>query len=175
MTGSFSSSEQASLDSMFSDIRLHMVPIWPDAQGGLWFYVEQAESDAQDQPYRQRVYRFTAEDDGGFRSAIYALPGDPLIYAGAWREEVPLRELTPGDLILREGCDVRLRQNQDGDFVGGTVMGACPSSLQGATYAATEVEIFPETFVSWDRGFDEHGIQVWGSTVGGYVFRKEGT
>jgi len=173
MSGSFSSTEQARRDTAFLDIRLRMVPIWPQEDGAFWLYVEQAEADAQDQPYRQRVYRLTAEESGTFRSAIFELPGDPLLYAGEWRAPDPLQDLTPADLMPRKGCDVILRRNRSGDFLGGTTAGACPSTLRGASYATTEVTVYPDRFVSWDRGFDMHGEQVWGSTAGGYEFLKE--
>ena len=40
MIGSFSSAEQAADDEDYFDIRLEMVPIWPDRQDGYWLYVE---------------------------------------------------------------------------------------------------------------------------------------
>jgi hypothetical protein len=172
MQGSFTSRAQALRDTAFSDIRLRMVPIWPQEEA-FWFYVEQAEAEALDEPYRQRVYRLTAENDGTFRSTIFELPGDPLLYAGAWRDPDPLQDLTPAHLLRREGCHVVLRKNRAGDFLGGTVAGACPSTLRGASYATTEVTFYQDRFVSWDRGFDIHGEQVWGSTAGGYEFVKD--
>lgn len=54
MTGHFSSREQAAADSAYYDIRLHMVPIWPDRKDGHWLYVEQLMVGRT--PYRQRVY-----------------------------------------------------------------------------------------------------------------------
>ena len=46
----------------------------------------------------------------------------------------------------------------------------CPSSLQGATYATSQVDLLDDRMVSWDRGFDDTGKQVWGATKGGYEF-----
>jgi len=172
MAGSFSSRAQSLEDQAFSDIRLEMVPIWPDRPGGLWFYVEQSEADARDRPYRQRVYRITTLGENQYLSQVYTLPGDPMRFAGAWRETSPLGELSPGDLTLKEGCGVVLAQDSRGDFVGGTKVGACPSTLRGAAYATTEVTLAHDRMVSWDRGFDGNGGQVWGSTSGGYVFLR---
>jgi hypothetical protein len=45
MTGSFSSAAQAAADPDFRDIRLHVAPIWPEAGGVRWLYVEQAAAD----------------------------------------------------------------------------------------------------------------------------------
>lgn len=170
LSGEFSSREQALRNPAFSDIRLWMIPMWPHRTSGYWMYVEQAEAGTLDRPYRQRVYHLVAHGDGRYRIEMYALPGDPLELAGAWREEDPLAHLALDDLIPRLGCDVILEVDGEHDFVGGTVGTECESSLRGARYATTRVRISPDRFVSWDRGFDERGIQAWGSLKGGYEF-----
>jgi len=38
--------------------------------------------------------------------------------------------------------------------------------------AHREVVITETQMVSWDRGFDAGGKQVWGAEKGGYVFKK---
>lgn len=171
LSGSFSSREQSLRDSTFSDIRLRMVPIWPEKPTGFWLYVEQAEADTQDRPYRQRVYHLVSEGSETFRMDIYALPGDPLAFAGAWKRTDPLAELRPSHLLLREGCSVILRVSEGGDFTGSTDGRDCVSTLRGAAYATSEARIGTGSFENWDRGFDESGQQVWGSTSGGYVFK----
>lgn len=172
MTGSFSSQAQSLRDSSFFDIRLEMVRIWPVHPDGIWLYVEQAEAESLGAPYRQRVYHLTDEGDGTFKSTIFALPGNPLSYAGVWRDSEPLEGLTPMELEVREGCAVILVPTQDGGFEGSTRERACGSNLRGATYATTEVLLEDGRLVSWDRGFDDDGNQVWGSTEGGYVFER---
>ncbi len=173
MTGTFSSAGQAQADpNNYRDIRLRMVRIWPDRAGGPWLYVEQAAAAAPDRPYRQRVYRLALRDDGALESQVYELPGDPLRFAG-WHVAPTLFDaLSPTDLAKKEGCTVVLRRRGDGVFVGGTQGRACPSSLHGAAYTTSEVTISPDRIVSWDRGFDTDGRQVWGATAGGYVFVK---
>ena len=49
---------------------------------------------------------------------------------------------------------------------------SCPSILYGANYTTSEVEIFNDKIISWDRGFDINNNQVWGATNGGYIFNK---
>lgn len=172
LTGSFSSAAQAAADTNYFDIRLRVVPAWTDRADGPWLYVEQATASAQDKPYRQRVYRLRDGGDGTFTSEVYALPGARR-FAGAWRHEQPLAELTPDSLLVREGCAVVMRRGADGRFSGGTVGQACASDLRGAAYAVSEVTIGPDTIESWDRGFDAEGTQAWGATGGGYVFIRE--
>ncbi len=174
MTGSFNSTAQHEADpDNYYDIRLHMVPIWPERADGPWLYVEQAAASRLDQPYRQRVYRLAAREDGRFESIVYTLPDPPLKYAGAWKKEIPLADLTPDDLTLREGCSLILERQDDGSFVGSTVGTDCESTLRGAAFAISEATITPHCLISWDRGYDKNGKQVWGATAGGYAFVKE--
>lgn len=171
MTGSFSSFAQAQADSDYFDIRLEMAPIWSERSDAIWLYVEQARADHLDRPYRQRVYRLSARADGALVSEVYTLPS-PLRFAGAFRQERPLAGLSPDSLTARAGCAIVLRSLPDGSFAGATEGRACPSNLRGAAYATSEVVIRPDGMVSWDRGFDAEGKQVWGATKGGYEFRK---
>jgi len=59
-------------------------------------------------------------------------------------------------------------------FEGSTVGEGCGSSLRGAAYATSEVELWPTYLRTWDRGFDARGEQVWGATEGPYVFERVG-
>lgn len=173
LSGSFTSERQAAGDPQnYRDIRLHVSRVWPQRDDGIWLYVEQAVASAADRPYRQRVYHLTACDDGRVKSDIYELPGDSLRFAGAWRAADPLAGLSPEDLALRDGCGVYLKRQSDGTYVGGTEGRGCASTFGGAQYVTTEVTLTPGYMVSWDRGFDGDGKQVWGATQGGYVFER---
>lgn len=171
MTGSFSSAEQAAADTNYFDIRLEMVPIWPERTDAFWLYVEQAAAWSLERPYRQRVYRLSRRDAETLESAVFELP-HPLRFAGAWQEKQPLAQLTPDSLTERTGCAILL-EFQDGAFVGSTTGQECTSELHGAAYATSEVRIEPTVLTSWDRGFDAAGKQVWGAETGPYIFRKK--
>lgn len=170
MIGSYSSAAQAEGDEDYYDIRLEMVRIWPSREDGVWLYVEQAVATALDRPYRQRVYHLSGPRDGVFSSDVYTIP-DPLRFAGVWREEDPLAELSPDDLEARTGCTVFLRWNGE-FFEGGTRGNGCASDLRGASYARSEVRAYPDRLETWDRGFDADGNQMWGAENAGYVFRR---
>jgi CpeT protein len=174
MSGSFTSLEQSRADSGYYDIRLLMVPIWPERSDAFWLYVEQAVADYMDQPYRQRIYRLTQLDDSTFKSAVFAFE-KPLRLAGAWRKKMPLAKLTPDSLTERKGCAIILKRQGDTAFVGSTVGKKCASSLSGASFATSEVNITEDELYSWDRGFDSKDNQVWGAEKGGYIFKKIGT
>lgn len=171
LEGSYSSAEQAMSDPDYRDIRLVMVPIWKDRADGPWLYVEQAMAGKESEPYRQRVYHLVADKDGAVRSVIYTLP-DPKAAVLAWKAAAPLADLEPETLVLRQGCDVVLSEKPDGSFEGGTVGNSCASDLRGAAYATSTSKLTPAEMVSWDRGYDASGKQVWGAEKGGYVFRK---
>jgi hypothetical protein len=172
MTGSFSSAAQAASDPDFLDIRLEMARIWEDRQDGIWIYVEQAAAASLDKPYRQRIYRVFVQPNGLIVSEVYEFPGAALRFAGAHRRPELLDEVTPRTLTLKDGCQVVLRRASDTAWVGGTVGSTCLSSLRGAHYATSEVAVTPDGLRTLDRGFDEQGKQVWGSTKGAYIFDR---
>ena len=171
MEGSFSSEEQSKNDSDYYDIRLHMKRIWPEISSAYYLYVEQAVASAQEKPYRQRVYRITNTYEGRFESAVFTIK-DPLRFAGEWKKENPLTELTPDSLTRREGCSVILTLMNDDTYEGSTEGNNCESDLRGAKYATSEVRISKDEIISWDKGYDADGRQVWGAEKGGYVFKK---
>jgi hypothetical protein len=172
MAGSYSSAAQAKTDPDFRDVRLHMVRIWPERTDAYWLYVEQAMASSLDKPYRQRVYAVKVEPDGKVASHIYELPGDPLGFAGAWNDPKRLDLVNPDLLTPREGCTVFLEADGEG-WKGATRPNTCLSDYQGAAYTTSEVTVAREALTSWDRGFDQAGKQVWGSTKGPYRFVRE--
>ncbi|MGB0951955.1 MAG: chromophore lyase CpcT/CpeT [Planctomycetota bacterium] len=172
MTGSFSSSAQAlEAPEDYFDIRLFMVPIWEDRADGPWLYIEQSAAVALERPYRQRVYRLSADGDS-IRSDVYTLPGDPLEYAGAWQTPERFRDFGPEDLALRGGCSIYLEPTKMA-YVGSTRGQGCASSLADAAYATSIVSIQPNVLESWDRGFNAAGEQVWGAEKGAYHFVRD--
>ncbi len=171
MSGSFSSQAQAAADTNFYDIRLTMKQIWKHRKDGYWLYVEQAMTTNPDRPYRQRVYQLSQPDEDRFQSRVYQLH-DPLRFAGKWMKTEPLADLSPDSLVERIGCDIILKKEGDSAFIGCTIGRNCESELRGAVYATSEVRITDHEMVSWDRGFDADGKQVWGAKTGGYIFRK---
>lgn len=170
LKGEFNSSAQNAKDTNYFNISLVMFPIWDKEKDAKYFYVEQAMVGKEDKPYRQRVYKVYQSGPNTIVSAIYTLKKQ--------EEFVKLHEsvkkqktLSKEDLDYKEGCDVFLEF--DGThFKGGTSGKKCSSNLRGAKYVTTEVEVYEDRLISWDRGFTENGIHAWGNTAGGYVFEK---
>lgn len=172
MSGSFSSAKQAEKDESFRNVVLHMTPIWTDRDDELeWLYVEQALAEKEDQPYRQRVYRIKRVSDEVIASDVLMLP-NPGEYVGAWQNPLMFKNLAPSDLTLKEGCTVFLEYDGFANYSGSTMDEQCKSSYRDAAYTTSEVTVMPSKIISWDRGFNEEGEQVWGSEKGGYEFEK---
>jgi hypothetical protein len=170
MAGSYTSAEQARADSSYFNIELEMTRIWHKRKDGAWLYVEQAAAETKEKPYRQRVYRLTEVNDSTFRSEIHTIRGGERFF-GAYKDPLLLAQLSPDSLVALEGCAITLHR-RGSVYAGSTNGRACPNARGGAAYATSEVTLRSDRMVSWDRGFDEAGKQVWGAAKGGYIFLK---
>ena len=171
MSGSFTSELQSKNDSDFFDIHLQMKPIWEERKDGFWLYVEQAIVSALEKPYRQRIYHVNLLNDTTIISEVFEMKS-PMRFAGAYKNVAVLNSLTLDSLEARAGCVILLHARSNGTFVGSTKNQDCLSSLRGASYATSEVVIHKQLLVSWDRGWDATGKQVWGAVKSGYQFVK---
>jgi CpeT protein len=171
MAGEFNNNQQADQDKSYYHIVLRMKTIWSDNPDGYWLYVEQAVTSSEDKPYRQRVYHLYIQDDTTIVSKVYELK-DPAQYIGAWKDAQKLAGLTVDSLVDRQGCAVYLHRFEKGVFKGSTPGKECLSSLRGASYATSEVTIYTDRIISWDRGWNAEDQQVWGAEEGGYIFVK---
>ena len=169
MQGSFDSEIQSQVDSTYFNISLHMYPIWKDQ--GNFLYVEQALNSKQDKPYRQRIYEITRVNDSVFSSAIYTITADSL-WVGKWKTPTAFDSISKNDVTLKKGCEVLLQRVKPNYFAGKTGDKTCESTLYGASYATSQVEILEDKIISWDRGFDAEGNHIWGADKGGYIFNK---
>lgn len=170
MTGYYNSARHAAMDTNYFDISLTMVPIWEGNRDTCWLYVEQSLTSKMKSPYRQRVYRLTQEDAVTYGSAVYELDSAQW-YVHSWNNLTLFNDITPADLIEREGCTVYLRE-AEGMYLGKTIEGDCKSEFGGAVYATSKVEVTNDKVQSWDQGWDAEGNQVWGAEYGPYDFRK---
>lgn len=169
MQGSYDSESQAKTDASFSNISMHIYPIWADQ--GHYFYAEQALTSMQTRPYLQRIYQIKRLSDSSFASFIYKIPQDSL-WIGSWKNPERFEAISPSSLIKLEGCEVILKRISEQSYLGTTRKNSCESILRGASFSFSEVEICKDKIVSWDRGYDASGKQVWGSNNGAYIFQK---
>lgn len=172
MSGSFSSELQSQSDSDFFHILLRMEPVqhWNTDPSVYYLYVEQAVASSASKPYRQRIYRVVQENPDDFTSYIYQLPS-PGRFVGLNGSDPLFGRITPDSLELKQGCEVSLHFDRSRRiFSGQTGNRTCPSERQGASWATSEVVLSHEEMISWDRGWNAEGKQVWGAVKGGYRF-----
>ena len=172
MTGSFSSEDQAATsdDPYHVDVRLKMVRIWRELEGGYWVYVEQAYADSLSDPYRQRIYRVFL-DGGKLADEIFAIP-DESSYVGSWETPEDLDAIGPGDLTLKDNCGLTFEwRSEKQDFYGATSGEECTASIPGVSYLTSESEIHEDHLTSWDLGYDSNGNIVMGP-YSPYIFDK---
>lgn len=171
LVGDFSSSAQAKADTNYFDISLSMRRIWDDRTDGVWLYVEQAVTAKKNQPYRQRVYKLNHPSANLFTSEIYTISNASEVI-GLQDDAAKKALLTFDKIEKKDGCTVNLHYEK-GWFTGGTHEKDCPSDLRGASYATTEIKLNNKQLISWDRGYNSADEQVWGATLGGYIFIKK--
>lgn len=169
MQGDFNSSKQAKSTKGYFDISLGMTRIWAK-KPGVWLYVEQAVSKKRARPYRQRVYHLQRVKKNLFSSTIYKITIARQL-RGQWNNRKALQQLRPVHLRLLKGCTIFLAY-KNGVFKGSTKKNECLNKWGKATYATSIVTVTSKLMVSWDRGWNKQGKQVWGARKGGYRFVK---
>jgi hypothetical protein len=182
LEGRFDSEAQAAQDPEYLPISLVVCSVEAPDIGDRVLYVEQALVGAA--PYRQRLYAIEAIDNETARSRIFELVAAKSVVGTCGAAS--RRSFRASDVTARDGCDVEMRWVGD-SFVGhtsdarwdGTRFVAdpagprCSSSLQSAAHTSSAVDLRADRLVSWDRGFDESGAQVWGAARGGYEFVRK--
>ncbi len=171
LTGRFDSVAQAAPPgSQYFEIQLLTCEVPAPELGERVLYVEQAVMTSLNAPYRQRLYVIEPGDDPATQAntTVYALT-NPDNFIGRCSDPSPT--ISASEATERTGCGVFLTWMDD-HFEGGTQGTACSSTLQGASYATSEVSTYEDRIDSWDRGYDVADMQVWGAVAGAYRFNR---
>ena len=174
LAGDFNSEQQSFDEPQYFAIQVLGCAVDAPELGERALYIEQAVMDSLDAPYRQRLYTMHAssDDEVSAWTTVYALE-DPDAAIGLC-DAGSVATFTASDVTEREGCGVFATWDEDAQtFEGGTDGDACESSINGATYATSDVVIDSEGFTSWDRGYDANDDQVWGAVDGPYIFERQ--
>jgi len=171
MVGTFSSEEQSKTDSSYYHINLVMHPIWDSNGDTKWLYVEQAVASSLKRPYRQRIYRVTRTGDNTFESCVFEID-KPERFIHGWENKEVFKDISPDNLIDREGCAVFLSKNEEACYSGSTNEKDCKSDFRGAVYATSIVTVCSDKIISWDQGWNSSDEQVWGAEKAGYIFDR---
>lgn len=182
ISGDFSSYEQSQMDSTFDDVYIHNVKFRSDSRGN-WVYTEQGER-VDGIPYRQRVYIVSVASDTTLivdtykikTQNFYSSKNESVFFGGPNLYE-KLNLLEFDDLEKMVGCStyIHKRIDDNGDVVyyyGSTNENDCKGTFRGATYTTSEFRVFKTEIISWERGWNDDGMQVWGSETGPYIYTK---
>lgn len=178
-TGSFTTIEQSAADDRYGVAEAEIVRIWPTRRDGLWLYQEQAylgdrpdalDPGAKERPYFMRVIHSAEVSPGVVRRTVHKLKAAEAV-RGAWREAVPLADVSPEDLGMSE-CTIIAERIARGFWRSQSEQ--CPNAHKDADYALSISLLTEGRYANWDRGLKRDGTHVWGPETGGYIFvRKE--
>jgi len=180
MTGTFDTFAQVARDETehitYQHVRaiMKLAPISvPELGAGRALYLEQALAGSEDKPYRQRVY-FVTRQEGVLINRIYRLTGQER-FLGGTADPLRLTALTVDQLVPETGCDVAWARVREDLYAGTTGdQRTCKTSVRGATWVRSHIELTPSSITSLDQGFDDSGAQKWGPPDGtpGHTFLR---
>ncbi|MEA5466369.1 chromophore lyase CpcT/CpeT [Leptothoe sp. PORK10 BA2] len=189
LTRTMDTTAQAERNPRYVGVQLTTCPIQitgPAASEGVYLYQEQALSESLNSPYRQRFLHIVLSADATRIESRTFKPPRPEEWAGLCEQSGPTQsEPTQSEPTQSEPtfvatveaielgnlvCTVSLRPSVLG-YVGSTPEEGCPVDLRGAVRLTNTIVLHQDGMDSWDRGFDENGIQVWGARAEPYQYR----
>lgn len=171
MTGSFDNAEQAGSDSSFSLLKMQVRHVWAKRKDGYWLYAEQANPADLNKPVFQHMFHIYVQDDSTLICQEFEFK-EPSLYVGWWANPNRFDSVKFSALSNRLGCEVYLRKDPLGQFIGATDGNECISTIKGASYSTTEFLVSKTKMNFWEKGWNSDAIQVWGSTKGPYIFKR---
>ena len=171
LNGSFTSANQSIYNSNFFDVTVRHCPvnIIGGSEDSKYLLLRQSLSLFQDSPYRVRLVELLTDNDT-IKSYNYAPTRELNLSDTCNGSYIPY--FSRKDFTDKPKCILSLYEESD-KFIGTTGRPGCASRRNGASYVSSEVEVTPSYFTSLDRGWDNFGNQVWGSTNGSYIFEKK--
>ena len=170
LDGSFSSANQSIYHSSFFNVTVRHCPIniVDGSPNSRYLILRQAIAKYYPSPYRVRLVELVKENNQ-IKSKNYAPARN--LDVSQFCDDSTVPSLYLSDFAPKPKCVLTITE-QGNKYLGTTGKPGCPSRRNGASYVSSEVEITDNYFSSLDRGWDNNGNQVWGSTSGPYVFEK---
>lgn len=170
-TGSFTSADQAAIDSRYDTAIWHVSEIWAGSEPERrWLYLE-AWLDGAERPYLQRLSSVADAGDGTLVSRRYRMD-DPSKLLGLHKNQGKAPDRDTLNLTELAGCDAVIVPAGENRFEGGTFGNRCGNQYKGASYAISRSVLHADGMTNWDRGFSADGTLVWGPSQGGYRFTR---
>ena len=180
MAGEFENKTQAIADpAWYVHLRLWQKPVPLFQEDSITLFAEQANALYLDKPYRPRLMRMQAQEDGKLQVQYY-IPKDIAAVRGAGANPARLQQFTPDDFELLPGCLLVVNWEQLSSnsyhFKAAIPPDAkCCFTYQGNTQQVNlGFEATSEEFLSYDKGIDTNtGAAKWGAIMGAYRFHKK--
>ena len=176
--GTMDSADQAIAHRDYGDLRLTqcsvrvqgLVP--SQALTSRFVYMEQASSLEVNSPFHQRFFKISPSrtDEKTVVSSIYE-PGVPLSELRGFCSRPAWQRVVTAEMLGTSNCALYLHRSGDA-WRGSTPAEGCATSQGEAVRFTSNVTLFRSGMLSWDRGFDSEGRQVWGALSGGYEFLR---
>jgi hypothetical protein len=180
MAGEFENKAQAIADpAWFVHLRLWQKPVPLFQEDSITLFAEQANALYLDKPYRPRLMRMQAREEGKLQVQYY-IPKDFTAVRGAGANPERLQQFTPEQFDLLPGCLLivtreQLSSNSDRFKAVIPPDAKCCFTYQGNTQQVNlGFEATAEEFLSYDKGIDINtGAAKWGAILGAYRFKKQ--
>ncbi len=171
LTHTMDTTAQAQRNPRFVGVRMTTCPIQVTGQTAdasvIYLYQEQALTERIESPYRQRFLQITLSEDATRVESRTFKPPTPETWTGLCQQANPsVNASDMGELV----CVVSLRPSALG-YVGSTPNEGCPINLRGAVRLTNTIVLHQAGMDTWDRGFDENDVQVWGAESEPYQYR----
>lgn len=171
MVGNFENAKQVESDSSIEWLSMQIKQVWTKRKDGFWLYVEQIHPKEPALPVFQHMFHIYVQDDSTLICQEFEFK-EPATYIGWWKTPLRFDSVKFSALSNRLGCEVYLRKNTLGQFIGTTDGNECISHKDGASYSTTEMQIDKTGLHYWERGWNTDGNIVWVRSKGAIQFKK---
>lgn len=179
LIGDYNNQKQHSINASIPQTELHICTVWEERNAETWLYMEQVIVGDAKQPKREviqsQIHKLEIVNQGLYQSIIYDLPelgNSSENYAGSCQQQGYFDNITPDSLTQAStGCILFVRKIADGYYRGGTREGTCFGS-DTTVAITTELEIFEDKIIYWDRYFDMDGKQMVGNNLGSILLDR---
>ena len=167
LTRTMDTTAQAARNPRYVGVTLTTCPVQVSGQEGVYIYQEQTLVEAPDSPYRQRFLQIALSADATRVESRTFKPTMPDVRTGICQRAEPTVDAEAlGNMV----CVVALRPAPLG-YVGSTPSDGCPVNLQGAVRLTNTIVLHRDGMDTWDRGYNDQGVQVWGARAEPYRYR----
>ncbi len=174
ISGKFSNKEQAHKSPKdFAHINIYIRPLPDKLFNCTSFYSEQSFNYDPWNPYRQSVQKLYKQGVNYILEG-YSIKDSQRIAGGGFNQDL-LKDIRLEKLLKRKGCNMIFKENKEGHYIGSIEDGknCIIKRLGKITYLVSSVELYDDTWISLDEGYDIKSCKkIWGSENGKLKFKR---